>query len=405
MRRWGTSLRRRLAGAALLGVLAVALSGAVPAQADPGAQASIIGGKITPIAELPSLAFVVAQHSKTSGFSCTGSVIAPRVILTAAHCVEDLELGGYTPADEYSVVTGMTNPHQAKKSEAIAVASTHVFPHFDPGTVHGDSGILILAEPTAAPPIPLATAADAALYQPKMPALMAGWGLTHGNATQAPRRLQSAPTTVLDSKACSDRSRPYYPVFSAAVQACTSDPPAHKTGVCFGDSGGPLIANRADGSPVEIAIASSVGPECNTGLPDVYTRADLVSSWAAEWIASVEGGAPSPDLNGPQARVPSMSKESAIGLVAGTLTNLLGDAFLRRQGLRGDCKRAARARVKCELAWITGSDLFFGTVSEFYVLKRNAVLVENHFGLHRVDARCWFESPHRARCPMRSAHG
>jgi hypothetical protein len=33
------------------------------------------------------------------------------------------------------------------------------------------------------------------------------------------------------------------------------------------------------------------------------------------------------------------------------------------------------------------------------------VLVENHFGLHRVDASCWFESAHRARCPMRSAHG
>ena len=83
---------------------------------------------------------------------------------------------------------------------------------------------------------------------------------------------------------------------------CTTDPPDHANGGCFGDSGGPAIAQRADGSPVEIGIVSTGGPDCSTKLPNVFTRADRVSTWASEWIAATESGAPPPGPARPSSR-------------------------------------------------------------------------------------------------------
>jgi secreted trypsin-like serine protease len=94
--------------ALLTGVLA---PGAAPAAAAvPAAHASIIGGDVAAIADFPSLAFIVAATGKNQGFACTGTVISPRLILTAAHCVEDLDFGGFTPAPDYKVATGRANP-------------------------------------------------------------------------------------------------------------------------------------------------------------------------------------------------------------------------------------------------------------------------------------------------------
>ncbi len=103
------------------------------ASAAPSAHASIIGGDVAAIADFPSLAFIAARTSKDQGFSCTGTVIAPRVILTAAHCVEDLHFGGFTAAPDYKVATGRANPRQDQAGEVLEVSDTHVFPGFDPG--------------------------------------------------------------------------------------------------------------------------------------------------------------------------------------------------------------------------------------------------------------------------------
>src|SRR5215207_128569 len=152
MKLWGTTRPRRLAGVVALCALLAALT-AGPAQAGgPSAGASIVGGKVASIVEFPSLAFIEAAD-KENRFACTGSVIAPRVILTAAHCVEDLQgKGGFTPIRNYAVATGATNPFQAEKENVSRIVATHVFPDFDPGNLHGDAAILVLDKATTAPP-------------------------------------------------------------------------------------------------------------------------------------------------------------------------------------------------------------------------------------------------------------
>ena len=79
--------------AALIATLALLASLVVAASAqaaNPKATASVIGGHNASIAEYPALAYIEGVQA-TAGYACTGTVVAPRVILTAGHCVEDIE--------------------------------------------------------------------------------------------------------------------------------------------------------------------------------------------------------------------------------------------------------------------------------------------------------------------------
>ncbi len=386
---------------ALCALLAVLLIPAAADAASPGAHASIIGGDVASIEAFPSLAYIAAQTGKEEGFACTGTVIAPRVVLTAAHCVEDLERGGFTPASDYGVATGQANPHLIPHDQILRVSETHVFPGFDPGTTHGDAALLILSSPSAAPPIPLASAADQTLYSGGAQVQLAGWGVTRPNARSAPNNLRTTSTVVLDGPSCKRQTRSFNPPYTNAAQMCTTDPPGQKSGSCFGDSGGPAIAQRADGSPVELGIASSVGPNCDTRLPDVFTRVDTVSTWAAEWIAAVEAGGAPPSL---KPRLPQLTPESAEGFVGALLRTKLGNLFIQSRGLRGGCGRLSPARIECELAWLHGSKIYFAGVTVFYVLKNDAVGWDNHYVFRRVSTRC-YTSSHPQTCHFQTKRG
>jgi len=391
-------------GAAALAVLCgLATAGLAPnvASAAPAAQASIIGGDVAAIADFPSLAFIAAQTGKNEGFACTGTVIAPRLVLTAAHCVENLQLGGFTPAPDYQVATGRTNPRQDETGNVLQVSATHVFPGFDPGTTRGDAALLVLSSPTSAPAIPLAGTADSALYAGGAPVLLAGWGLTRANARSAPDGLHSTSNVVLNPAACKPSISRFYPPYSPALQMCTTDPPDRANGGCFGDSGGPAIAHRADGSPVQIGIVSTGGPACSTKLPNIFTRVDRVSTWAAEWIAATELGAPPPAL---KAHLPAMSQESAQGLIGGLLSARFGQLFTKARGLRGECRRLGPARLQCQLLWRFGPKLYLGTVTAFYALQQNAVAWGNSYVVERGSIRC-LQSDHSRSCPVETRRG
>jgi secreted trypsin-like serine protease len=371
------------------------------ATAAPGARASIIGGTATSIAAFPSLAYVQADEGAHGSFACTGTVISPRVILTAAHCVEDLEAGGYTPADVYAVAAGVADPHEAKVAHTVLrVASTHVFPEFDPATLRGDAGILVLATPTSAPPIALATPADRALYEGGATVLLAGWGLRGPGASSQPSDLRSAATVVQDGQSCKRRIRRFYPPYSAAFQMCTLNPPTLATGTCFGDSGGPAIAQRPDGPSVEVGITSTGGPGCNTRLPDIFTRIDRVSTWASEWIAATETGAPPP--TGWKTRLPLLTTENAEELTSGVLADAFGNRFLRARELWGGCKRVERQKVKCGLVWLYGRNIYYGTVTVYYASRRDAVIWDSRYRISSVNYHCWFFSRHPHRCAVKT---
>ncbi|HEX3735153.1 MAG TPA: serine protease [Solirubrobacterales bacterium] len=397
------SRQRRSALAAILCEVLIAAFGSAAAQAETGAQTSIIGGQTASIAAFPSLAFIDARLNAKEGFSCTGTVLSPRVILTAAHCVEDLDAGGLTPPHDYAVVTGIANPHRAAATNIFRVANTYVFPEFDPGILHGDAGILVLKTPTTAPPIPLPTAADAALYEGGAPVLLAGWGLTDPHSSLPPHVLHSTSVVVQPPASCKRKTKAYFPFYSTASQMCTTNPPKYKTGGCFGDSGGPVIANHADGSVLEIGVVSTGGPSCSTKVPDIFTRTDRLAGWASDWIAATEAGGPSPLTDAP-VELPSMSKEAAKGFVTGVLARDLGTRFLFAREIDGRCGHVEPASVKCTLDWTTGPNLYSATVTVFYVARRGAAVWDNHYRVRWVNLRCVGSDSKGKSCVVHTRH-
>jgi secreted trypsin-like serine protease len=295
----GSMMRVRMRGwrmiCGALGALLGSLAMVGPAAASPGASASIVGGTTALSEEWPWAAFILAADRKGEGFSCTGTVIAPTLILTAAHCVEDIVTGKKTPVGQYVVVTGSSDIRDPALRQVSRVSRAIVYPNFNRFKVHGDAGMLVLSTPTTVPPVALAQTTDVSLLAGNTPTFIAGWGLS-GTLRKLKRTpvLRRAATFVQQRLYCRNHSRAYYPFFNYSSQLCTITPPGFSIGTCHGDSGGPALAFREDGTPVQIGITSLGAADCDTHLPDIFTRIDRIYPWIAEQIAVTGAGAPAP---------------------------------------------------------------------------------------------------------------
>jgi secreted trypsin-like serine protease len=397
MKGWG-DFRGALALCAC--ALALLLAPAAAAAA-PGAAASIIGGHPATIEEFPSLAYIQAEEGK-HGFACTGSVVAPRIVLTAAHCVEDVEKGTITAAARYALSTGVADPSQAAKANVFHVLATHVFPGFDPGVLHGDAAILVIDRPTPAPPIPLAGPDDAALYAGGAEAQLTGWGLTRAGAKEAPANLRATTTVVKPAKFCKQKTSPFYKPYLPSAQACVLST-NRASGGCFGDSGGPAIGTRADGSAVQLGVTSTGGPGCSTKIPTVLTRADLISSWVSEWIAATESGGPPPVVD-PSAPLPPMVRESAEEFTVLTLLDVLGGRFERARQVFGGCRKAGKS-FRCQVDWLLGRNVYAAEVAPFYLRRQEAVAWDSRYRVEWAPLKCIEQRPSNSRCPVHKKRG
>jgi secreted trypsin-like serine protease len=398
-RRWTLAL---IAALALLASLVVA-AGATAAT-NPEATGSVIGGHNATIAQYPSLAYIEGVQA-TAGYACTGTVVAPRVILTAGHCVEDIESSSIVEPAKIAVATGVSNLTKIPHANVSEVVQVLAYPNFDPTKLQGDAGLLILAAPVAAPPIALATSADAALYEPGDELTIAGWGIDDRNTGHAPNQLQAASVPVEEAARCKRGTRRFYPFFDPTRQVCALDIPGFKVTACHGDSGGPAIATRTDGTPVEIGVTSLGDGSCNPSSPAVFTRVDQIDSWVQSWINAVELGAPAPKVVVPKSHLPTLTRERAEEISAIGLEEAFGPKFVHAQEPQIHCDRKGKARLKCGVTWYQGPNDYFGTTNVSYAIRKNVVLAVFHFDVHWVNDQCYFHSGHRSTCQVQTKSG
>ncbi|HEX5758880.1 MAG TPA: serine protease [Thermoanaerobaculia bacterium] len=341
----------------------------------------MIGGRVATIAEFPWLAYI-AVKGQDGAFACTGAVVAPRVVLTAGHCIEkERELAAYSPS-RFRVITGTADVGRATAANLSTVSRAVFYPTFETARVQIDAGLLILSAPVAAPPLAIADRADAALLRPGTPISIAGWGVTGARAKAGPAVMRSGEMALRSQAACRRETRVFDSFYSTRGQLCARDTRRGAVSGCFGDSGGPAIARRADGTPVAIGIVAAGEPNCGPRLPTIYTDAAKISGWLSGWIATAERGAPDPPV--PTASPPRLGFEHARELGAVALRKLVGNRF--RQGVerRVRCTRRGWASVKCRASWRNGARRYDGSFTISLEAEGYAIAVRESV---RVSAR------------------
>jgi secreted trypsin-like serine protease len=241
---------------------------------------AIIGGASAQTGTFPSLAYVVDFQGQLA-YQCTGTVIAPSLILTAGHCAENMQTGAPFNPSGFRVVTGAVDPLQPGDLVST-VLGVIVYPRLERKVDNGDVALLVLSTPTSAPPITLANPQQAKQLAAGAPATIVGWGKTAFEQTTLTEQLQSASTVVQARKWCRRFAPPFYP----RSEICTITAPSYATGVCQGDSGGPLLASGPSGEAIEVGVADHVYGRCSTRHPSVFASVGSIYPWVQTWIAA-----------------------------------------------------------------------------------------------------------------------
>lgn len=245
-----------LAGAAVPALPAVAATG--PAQ---GAGPAIVNGEPAASTDYP---WAVALADANGVQFCDGTLIAPKRVVTAAHCMTNRQ-----PASVY-VIGGRTDLAQATPGDAVSVAARiDIAPGYTSALVGEDAAVVTLADPFGYPTLPLATPADSGLYAPGTAATVLGWGkLAQNGPTTTTLHRISVP--IVADAACATL---YKQVVSgtdyhADAMFCAGTVGAAPNTVpdaCQGDSGGPLVIGG------KLAGIVSWGIGCGH-YPGYYTR-------------------------------------------------------------------------------------------------------------------------------------
>ncbi len=274
--------RRALALASLTAILVALPAGGSAAALQP----RIVGGTTQTISQWPFIARVLVTGS--SGVAtCSGTLVAPNMVLTAAHCVADPSSGTITSASEIRVVTGTATMSGGQTSAVSQVIPDPDFEALGSSLSDYDAALLVLTTPSTQPSVSLATAADSAVYGAGTTVAAAGWGDTSGSATSYSTTLQAAQMGVLSQSTCQHDSRASFGTkLDIADQICTLSA-SETTGICYGDSGGPLMATDANGASVEIGLTIWNTGNCVTNQPDYFTNVSALSSWLSPEIAAL----------------------------------------------------------------------------------------------------------------------
>lgn len=227
------------------------------------ARSAIVGGTASPAAQ-DAVVFVKYEKDDKTAAGCTGTLIAPNVVLTAAHCLEETaseddcgELGEIRQAKHFTIATGANAGYDAP---AIAQGKS-IFVPKTKEQCGSDLGLILLDRDV--PNAKVAAIRFRALTAQE-PVVAVGYG-RDGNDARTNVRMQRAttvlgvgPETIVYTRR--DGSQLDLDVPNGDIATGESH--------CYGDSGGPLL--DATGNIVAVISRGPAGADSCVDLPELY---------------------------------------------------------------------------------------------------------------------------------------
>lgn len=297
-------MRGVMARLSLLAILIAGMIGlsVVPAQA-------ITGGSTVSASQYPYTAEVIVKTGTFSTSYCTGTLIGPRWVITAAHCVVNFQTGDRYAPSAFKVSVG--NEKSNWNSTAIAVNRVERHPNYpshlgDAQAWPADVALLQLVHDAGKPSLALA-AGEAA---PGTDITYLGWGCQAVSLAEC-----GTPSSTLQLRSSTVKRDDTECKFTGAYVAfnfCTSRPGPVST-VRHGDSGGPVLKATPTGDRlVGVTSGSNPGYDISSSVPYVLGWIHQVTGIGAP----TESSAPpvSPASNVPQAYTYTVYHTGGIGL-------------------------------------------------------------------------------------------
>lgn len=236
----------------------------------------IFQGTLASASEFPYIVGIVTTFQDGPDYYwywCTGTIIAPNKVLTAAHCTADgpgttrVIAGNDRIVDEYGNILN-TSGYVAE------VASTWTHPgwniaqqYADPenSPILDDVSVLTLKQnlPSEYTPVTLSAQGDQAPYAAGTSAVIAGYGATYSDEPVSDSRLRKATVTMRSNADC---NRPGLYYADRMICAGSGTPSAPSSDTCPGDSGGPLLVGG-----VQVGITDWGFTPCGSS-PGYYER-------------------------------------------------------------------------------------------------------------------------------------
>jgi secreted trypsin-like serine protease len=260
-----------------LALLAALLVAPAIAQATPSAQPTsqlglgaftvpVIGGGMVPPGKWPDAVAVLGATG-----SCTGTLIAPDVVLTAGHCAN---------INPDQVVVDTTN-YNGAGGKRIAIESITAYPDYRKAY---DVAVIVLKQPVeGVAPRKVGRGCTFTGFAEETMVHLVGFGLTQEDGGGANTSLREAMAPVLDptcagGNGCRDGASPAGEFVAGGGGADS----------CFGDSGGPVYLDTERGAVVIASVSRGLDDSpmpCGGG--GIYVRTDKLIRWIEETTARV----------------------------------------------------------------------------------------------------------------------